>query len=88
MAMANDLTNSMGSSAMSDVYTSSFHISSALLVICKVKLVRSTFACTRACSNVEYLTPNFCLIREVRFLSSYIDRFCHKDGMRLISGVR
>ena len=64
------------SSAMSDV----FIVSSTLLigylqkwsplVICKVILIRTTFACL--CPLVEYFvspTPNFCLIRAVCFQS-------------------
>ena len=77
--MANDSTDSMRSSAMSDVFIllftflAHFSLANVIHIGYLQSDTRSHYLCMLACSPlVEYFaspTPNFCLIRAVGFLS-------------------
>ena len=65
MAMANDSTKSMGSRGMFDAYIVLFTFLAHICLFAKSSMFALPW---RACSNAEYFTPNFRLIRALRFL--------------------
>ena len=89
MAMAN--ANSKRSSAMSDVFTVPFHISSALLIGYLQSNPRSHYLRVLAPTLVHLwnISPHpLQIFNSSALLIEGLNRFCQEDSMRLISGVR